>query len=266
MNYWRQSTSNIYVAAHRGWSGKYPENTVEAFRAALELGVDQIETDVHLTRDGELVLIHDDTLDRTTNGTGRVSDYTLAELKALDAGSWKGAEFAGCRIPTLRELMELVKDHPTMTLDIELKEYPTQVGEEVAFRTCDLAIAMLEEYNYGHRCVLNSFSNPLNEYIAAKYPGKYRQHVYFPAFNLVGDAARSPYDYAYCACVFGMPDRVTVEEIRKFAQETGVRVWAPTSLSNEAGVDLCLDMGAEMICSNDPGELLEILRRRGLHE
>ena len=71
MNYWTQSNTNIYVAAHRGWKSKYPENTKEAFEAALTLGVDQLETDVRITKDGELVLIHDDKVDRTTNGTGK---------------------------------------------------------------------------------------------------------------------------------------------------------------------------------------------------
>ena len=102
MNYWTQSTKNIYVAAHRGWRNKYPENTIEAFKAALTLDVDQLETDVRATKDGELVLIHDATVDRTTNGKGRVCDLTLAELRELDAGN-------GNKIPTLIELMELVK-------------------------------------------------------------------------------------------------------------------------------------------------------------
>ena len=98
MNYWKESRDHIYVAAHRGWSTAYPENTMEAFRAAAEIGVDQIETDVRVTKDGELVLIHDATVDRTTNGTGRVIDMTLAELKTLDAGIHKGEQFKGCKI------------------------------------------------------------------------------------------------------------------------------------------------------------------------
>ena len=93
MNYWNESRDNVYVAAHRGWSTVYPENTMEAFRAAIDLGVDQIETDVRVTRDGELVLIHDETVDRTTNGSGRVIDMTLSELKALDACNGK-AQFS----------------------------------------------------------------------------------------------------------------------------------------------------------------------------
>ena len=111
------------VAAHRGFSEKYPENTMAAFRAAIEAGADEIETDVRMTADGELVLIHDDNVSRTTDGTGKVCEMTLAELKKLDAGVKKGKEFAGARIPTLRELLELCKEHPALTLDIELKEY-----------------------------------------------------------------------------------------------------------------------------------------------
>ena len=77
MNYWTQSETNIFVAAHRGFSGEYPENTMLAFKEAIKLGVDQIETDVRITKDNELVLIHDSTLERTTNGSGKVCDYTL---------------------------------------------------------------------------------------------------------------------------------------------------------------------------------------------
>ena len=131
-SYWKQSPKNVYVAAHRGWSAEYPENTMIAFQKAIEVGVDQIETDVRVTKDGELVLIHDKVVDRTTNGTGLIKDLTYEQLQQLDAGSWKGEEFVGTRIPKLVELMELVKDHPTMTLDVELKEYPVGDWEETA--------------------------------------------------------------------------------------------------------------------------------------
>ena len=102
MGNWNLSEKNIWVAAHRGWSKKYPENTLLSFKEAIGLGVDQLELDVRVTKDNELVVIHDATVDRTTNGTGKVCEMTLAELKELDAGN-------GEKIPTLRELMELVK-------------------------------------------------------------------------------------------------------------------------------------------------------------
>ncbi len=129
MNYWTQSRDNIFVAAHRGWSDKYAENTMEAFRAAANLGVDQIETDVRLTKDGELVLFHDETLERVTDGCGKVIDHTLSELEKLKV---KGAG----RIPTLIEFLELFSHHTSLTLDMELKEYPTEGREALAYCTC----------------------------------------------------------------------------------------------------------------------------------
>ena len=91
------------VFAHRGFSGKYPENTMLAFEKAVEAGADGIELDVHLSADGELVIIHDELVDRTTDGTGLVGSKTLAELKALDASAGFKGVYGKNEIPTLRE-------------------------------------------------------------------------------------------------------------------------------------------------------------------
>lgn len=96
----------MLVIAHRGASAYAPENTAAAFDLAIEMGADMIETDIQVTRDGHLVLIHDDLVDRTTNGSGPVSDHTLAQLRALDAGSWFGGEAQPATIPTLAEFVE----------------------------------------------------------------------------------------------------------------------------------------------------------------
>lgn len=82
-NYWTQSDKNIFVAAHRGWSTDYPENSMLAYQKAVELGVDQIEMDIRVTKDGELVCFHDETVDRVSNGTGRVCDLTLQKSRRL---------------------------------------------------------------------------------------------------------------------------------------------------------------------------------------
>lgn len=110
------------IIAHRGLDETYPENTITAFKAALEKGM-AIEIDVRGTKDEELIVLHDDTVDRTTDGEGRVAQMTLAEVKALDAGSWWGEEFAGERIPTLEETFDAVKEYGTAetTLIIEMK-------------------------------------------------------------------------------------------------------------------------------------------------
>lgn len=89
---------------HRGAAGHAPENTLASFRKAVALGADAVELDVHRTADGALVVIHDESLERTTDGRGRVAELTLAEIRRYDAGSWKGAEFAGERVPALEEI------------------------------------------------------------------------------------------------------------------------------------------------------------------
>ena len=114
--------TNSIIIAHRGLDETFPENTLTAFKAALDRGM-AIEIDVRGTSDEQLVVVHDDTVDRTTNGSGAVASMTLAELKQLDAGSWWGTEYSGERIPTLDETLDVVKDHGTAetTLILEMK-------------------------------------------------------------------------------------------------------------------------------------------------
>ena len=110
----------VTVTGHRGAPRLAPENTIPSFLKAIELGVDFVELDVRLTKDGIPVVIHDDKVDRTTNGSGPVSLYTLEKLKTLDAGSWFSSEFRGIRIPTLCEALEAIDGK--VFVEIELKE------------------------------------------------------------------------------------------------------------------------------------------------
>ena len=119
------------ICAHRGANDTHPENTLAAFREANRLGVHMIEFDVALTKDGRLVLMHDATVDRTTDGSGRVSDLTLDELKSLDAGSWKGAEFKGERTPTLDETLAMMPEN--IWLNVHLKG-SAELAEKVTRR------------------------------------------------------------------------------------------------------------------------------------
>lgn len=100
-----------WIIAHRGASGYTPENTMAAFERAVQLGAGFIETDLHLTRDARFVAIHDETLERTSNGRGPVRDHTLAELRALDVGKWYDRQFAGQKIPTLEEILAFARTH-----------------------------------------------------------------------------------------------------------------------------------------------------------
>jgi glycerophosphoryl diester phosphodiesterase len=117
------------VIAHRGFSGRYPENTLKAFEEALKLPIDAVELDVRRTKDGVLVVIHDETVDRTTNGKGKVRDLTWSEIQKLDAGSWKGKEFAGERIPRLEEALQLINARVVVFLEIKEPDTAPQVVE-----------------------------------------------------------------------------------------------------------------------------------------
>ena len=118
----------MLVIAHRGASGHAPENTLAAFRRAVALGASFIETDLHLSRDAHFVAIHDDAVNRTTNGQGKVHDLTLADLRRLDAGYWFGSEFSGERIPTLEEILEFSKKNDVVFY-LELKPAGAWGGE-----------------------------------------------------------------------------------------------------------------------------------------
>src|SRR5260370_659320 len=119
---------SVWVVAHRGASGHAPENTLASFRKAVELGARFIETDLQLSRDARFVAIHDDTLERTTNGHGSVHDFTLADLRRLDAGSWFGSEFAGEKIPTLEEILGFSKKNDVVFY-LEIKPGTAWGGE-----------------------------------------------------------------------------------------------------------------------------------------
>ena len=277
MNYWTLSKDNIWVAAHRGFRSKYPENTMEAFKAAVELGVDQVETDIRVTKDGELVIIHDATVDRTTNGTGKVNEYTLEEIQKLDAGSFLDPKFKDCKIPTLIEFMEYVKQFPTLTLDLELKEYPEAGNEKVAYDVCDRVLKIVDEYDYTDRVVINTWSGKLAEYIFKNYGKKYRIHTYFPEVCLRADKApyeTDPYSYAFCCCMFNSdrerPDKNdgNIASVEEFAamEAKGVQPWAGAGIKTEERVDMAIERGAYLITCDNPDEILEFLRKKGKHK
>ena len=260
-NLWTQSEDNIFVAAHRGWSEKYPENTMLAFRKAAELGVDQIEMDVRVTKDGQLVVFHDETVDRVTNGTGKVCDFTLEELQQLDAGIKKGEEFAGEKIPTFVEFLEFVRDLPDMTVDFEFKEYNHEGPlNEYYAQLCDRTLALIEEYGLNDRCVINSFGANIHQYIQEKYGKKYRHHVFFPESCMLA-LNRDPYEYAYCCCVFDK-EKAPFDRMRSY----GVQPWAGASVKDAETVDWAIEMGATLITCNNPDDVLALLRERGKHK
>jgi len=142
--------SPIIIEAHRGDSFAAPENTLAAFQSAVALKAPSIELDVHPTADGVLAVIHDDRVDRTTNGSGTVCDLTFDELRHLDAGAWFAPQFAGERIPRLEEVLELLASSITR-LNVEIKSSPP--GQNAPRTVVDL----LRRAGKAHEYVVSSF-------------------------------------------------------------------------------------------------------------
>jgi glycerophosphoryl diester phosphodiesterase len=143
-----------YVIAHRGICGRYPENTLLAFQRAIEAGTDWIETDVRTSTDDVVFLAHDGTADRCTDGYGLFKNMSLAQVKALDAGSYMGQQFAGERIPTLEETLDFIGDG-RVRLCIEIKGQTTGDYLRTAWET----VSILRKRSYLRHVVISSFNH-----------------------------------------------------------------------------------------------------------
>jgi glycerophosphoryl diester phosphodiesterase len=150
---WIGGCNLIKNIAHRGFKGKYPENTLLSFKKAIEVGSDGIEFDVQFTKDKEVVIIHDETLDRTTDGNGFVKDYTLKELKKLNASKCFEKEFGFNAIPTLEEYFIMVGNEDIIS-NIELKNSIFSY-EGMEKTVCDL----ISKYNMERKVIISSFNH-----------------------------------------------------------------------------------------------------------
>ncbi|MBT2688895.1 glycerophosphodiester phosphodiesterase [Bacillus sp. ISL-47] len=146
--------NNAKIFAHRGVSGHYPENTMAAFQAALEAGADGIELDVQIAKDGKLVIIHDETVDRTTNGTGCIKDLTYDEIMQLDAGGWFAAANAGETIPELETVFQwAIRDGNGLMINVELK------NDRIEYQGLEeKVIELIQRYGLEDRVILSSFN------------------------------------------------------------------------------------------------------------
>jgi len=252
---WYANEHHIPVLGHRGICAKYPENTLPSFEAAIDLGVDLIEFDVNLTKDGELVVIHDNTIDRTSDHTGATRDYTLAELKTFNFSAKFAPGFEPTQIPTLREVLELVnRKSDTLLLNVEIKDYDHAV--------VDATIAMLHEYGLAERSVIACFNADVVRYTHHAHPEMLTQG--FPG-RYMSDFTEDTYD-----CMFGMgiPIKSDDEQLRAdvdFAKSKGILAWLFCA-DTEESVKRCVAFDTENITGNDPQVALETLRSMGLHK
>ena len=227
------------VFAHRGASHYAPENTLPAFALAAAQGADGIELDVHLSKDGELVVIHDETLDRTTDGTGLVRDHTLAQLQALCADNHMPG-FADARIPTLREVLALVRPTPLL-VNIELKTGVLWY-EGIEQKALDL----VREMGMADRVIWSSFNHYSIETVRQLAPEAETAYLYS---DIICGVER----YAAAHGVRGLHPGLPNVKMRDFlhtylASGLAVRVWTV-----DAAADLrwLLAAGADVI-TNDP--------------
>ncbi len=244
------------VIAHRGFSGRAPENTMSAFRMALDAGVDMIEFDVQLSREREVVVIHDDKVDRTTDGSGKVSAMTLEELSRLDAGSWFNRSFAGEHIPTLREALELIAPKVYVNIEIKTDTVIRRADTEIADRTFEL----VKNMGLLNRVLFSSFNHMLMKYLKGVNPDVHTGVIFHPIMH----AGRLPSGLAKPAgaevFVCGKRDATKrrIENARKHDIIIGVY-----GLESQSDIDRMLDSGITVLVSDYPDKLIEALRRYG---
>ena len=247
-----QRHGEVGIVSHRGASAAGPENTLASARVAIEQGVDFVEVDMQTTRDGVPVLMHDPSVDRTTNGSGNVARLTLAEVRALDAGSSYSPEYAGEPVPTLDEFIDLIVPAPVSAL-IEFKGHWTR--EEV-----EGAVDLLREHHLLHRVVLQSFELHVLEMLHDYAPEYARmlltrsldtqalEHALTYRVSAIGARAKL-YDEA--------PDTVTM------FRELGMGVLVYTLNTEDAWAEAA-QRGNDLIITDDPVALAKWRAAHGL--
>jgi glycerophosphoryl diester phosphodiesterase len=166
------------IIGHRGASGNAPENTLPAIDSALAAGADYIEIDVQLSKDNFLIVMHDETVDRTTNGKGKISDLTAAEILSLDAGSWFGKAFAGTKVPLLEDVVSHVNGRAKLLIEIKKKNHQ-YIGIE------ELTIGVIRKHNSEKWCVVQSFNDEVLEILHDKAPDIELHKLIFFKFRII---------------------------------------------------------------------------------
>jgi glycerophosphoryl diester phosphodiesterase len=242
----------VRVIAHRGFSGAAPENTLTAFRKAIEAGSDMIELDVHLSLDGEVVVIHDETLERTTDGKGRAADRTLAELKRLEAGSFFGPDFAGEKIPTLKEALHLAKGRIPVNIEIKTPSHRRYSAAELAEKALQEVrnAAMLEAV------LFSSFNPAALDRIARKEPKAMTALLFHRAWNALEDIPGAG-KFAVLNLRNIHLTREKVAEVRRAGKIIHVY-----TVNAEEELRRFVDWGVQGIITNYPDRLIRILQER----
>lgn len=233
------------IIAHRGYSARCPENSLAAFAAALDAGAAMVELDVTLTRDRHLVVIHDDTVDRTTDGRGTVSAMTLAELGRLDAGSWFAPAFAGQRIPTLDQVLALARGRAQVNIEIKVSAFEPGAPTDSVERQ---VMAAVGRYDMVDAVVISSFESRLLTRLAAMAGA-------VPRLALLTETPFAPSDLDLCRDLKAWsvhPDRSFVTpEMVAAAHRDGFRV-LPYTVNDRDLAKAFLAWGVDGFFTDDP--------------
>jgi glycerophosphoryl diester phosphodiesterase len=238
--------ADFLCIAHRGASSYAPENTVAAFDLALDMGIRHLELDVHSTCDEQVVVIHDDTVDRTTNGSGPVVSHTLAALQELDAGAWFGTAFVGQRLPTYVEILERYGGRAHLHTEIK------GCTAHLAQRTVDL----IRRYGLGSQVTITSFQpTPLQE-VRAYAPE-------LPTGWLVPEVTETILAQARAMGLTQLcpQARTVTSTLVRYLHAAGfvVRAWGVT---DEALMRQVVDAGADGMTVNFPDKLMAYVQRQ----
>lgn len=243
---------SFVIIGHRGASAYHPENTMSAFKAAHEMGAEMIELDLTLSKDGIPVVIHDETLDRTTSGNGLVSDYTYRELKELDAGSWFSENHANESIPTLEEVLQFAKGK--ISVNIEIK--PEAVTDEVRGGIEEKAWELVKKYEMEDYVLFSSFDyraiahlKEINVDIAAALLYEKQQSGKMSPSELVEE---------YSADAFNCSYRQFSKRWAKEAREAGFPVFVYT-VNGERRMRKMINRGVTGIFSDKPDVLKKVV-------
>jgi glycerophosphoryl diester phosphodiesterase len=226
----------VYNCAHRGASGQAPENTLAALDLAVKLGADMAEIDVQPTADGQLVVFHDDTLERTSSGTGRLTARTLAELRTLDAGSWFSRHYAGQKIPTLAEIMEVARGRLDLNIELKVTGHPPGLLNSVR--------ATVADQGFTHHCVVTSFDRGLIDELALIEPA-------FALGYIIGGDAVPPGVFGARIDLLSLEKSLVRTAELEFAAAAGQAVHAWTVNTTEE-MGRLLELGVGGVITNYP--------------
>lgn len=265
----------VLVSGHRGDRVHGIENTITAMRLAVEAGVDMIETDVRMTKDGELVLMHDAAVDRTTDGTGLVKDLTLGEIRKLNAAINSKGAFLPEPPAAFRELLDFAKEYPALLLNIEFKDYPTPGNESFAYTCCDKITDMLMEYGVGERTWITSFDGRILDRVFERYGKIFHYHGFYPWF-IMGAMRNDPEQFVDLACmqhryqledgsVHKYQDPLCPKEWFAYLLHRGIMPLLAPSLGAYPLFDQGFEWGSRVVNPDDPYTMLYHLRQKGMH-